>query len=255
MKKAHPYDYRLIKSSQLKVDRTYQRRLDENRVAKIVREFEPDLFNEPKVSQRDDGNYYIFNGQHSVGAHKRVYGPDAPIICKVYRGLTWEEEKDLFVKQNGISKDPTTNEKLRAEYEGNNKDVVDMVEAARDANVVVDFGNHLASYKCVATAALFNTYKKVGRMALTNILSVIGKTWGGESLSFSAGFIGGLAIFFTEHNGMFTIAKLINALSKYSPEYYVREAKELVGRSVPYRYYMVFLRVYNKGKSANKLSA
>lgn len=253
MLKGHETEYKSIKATMLRVDKTYQRDLRQSRVAKIVKEFDPDLVNEPKVSIREDGSYFIFNGQHTVAALKSVYGKDSFINCKVFRGLTWQEEKNLFVKQNGISKDPTTNEKLRAEYNDKNVSVVSMVEAAADAGVTVDFSNKQGAYKCISTAALYSAYKKVGKTMLTEMLTVLAGAFEGEPLSFSAGFIKGMSEFYKRHYGTFTASKLKKALSSHTPEYYVREAADMNG-SMESRFYSIIFRAYNKGKSVGKLT-
>lgn len=255
MNKGHEYEYKKILPGSLKADRTYQREINQKKVKRIVDDFNPDLFNAPKVSKRSNGDYYVFDGDHSVVAHRRVYGETEPIECKVFYGLTWEEEKDLFVKQNGISSDPTTYEKLRAEYNGGNPDVVDMVNAASEAGVVINLANKSQGYsKCVAAAAAFSAYKMLARKEYISMFSVLNKAWEGEPISFSAGFVFGMAQFFKKYSGQFQPSELIKKLSKESVQYFIREAKNTVGR-LGNRYEKEFLKVYNKGRSANIIEA
>lgn len=252
MKNGHSFEYKSIPANMLKVDKLYQRDISNARIARICSDFNPDLVNEPKVSQRPDGSYYVFNGQHTAVSIRKLFGQNTNINCKVFHGLTWEEEKELFVKQNGIAKDPTTSEKLRAEYNSKNKDVVAMVEAANDANVKVDFGVGQATYKVIAVSALFSAYKRLGKEKLTDLLDIISKAWNGEPLSYSSGFIGGLTLLYLDHMQEMTKEKLIKALSSHTPEFYAREARDMNG-TVSSRYYKLFVRVYNKGKSTNKI--
>lgn len=252
MKKGHDFEFRKLKPDLLRADKLYQREVSQNRVNKIVQAWNPDLVNEPKVSQRDGGQYYVFNGMHTASAHKIVYGEDTPILCKVFRGLTWLEEKDLFVQQNGISKDPTTAEKLLAEYNSGNLDVKAMVRAANEAGVKVDFKNGEARYQCRAVSALFNAYKTLGEEKLTAALEIINECWDGDKLSYSAGFILGIARFYKSYYGQFNTRQLVKSLSKHSVSYYVREAKDMAGRT-EMRYCRLFLREYNKGRSANRI--
>ena len=73
---------------------------------------------EPKVSFRD-GKYYVVNGQHTIeGRILRNGGEDLPILCKVYTGLTMEQEALLFAEQNGHSAPLTAGIKLRAKVVG-----------------------------------------------------------------------------------------------------------------------------------------
>ena len=93
-----------ISSDQLLIPRTtYQRELNEKRVHRIAAQFDERIANEPKVSCRD-GRYYVFDGQHTISARKLLNGgKDLPIRCKVFYGLTQEEEALLFAQQTGAS--------------------------------------------------------------------------------------------------------------------------------------------------------
>lgn len=81
-----------VSSRDLEIPDAYQRKLNTERVAKIVAGFNERIANEPKVSFRD-GHYYVFDGQHTIVARKHMNGNnDLPILCKVYYGMT---EADL----------------------------------------------------------------------------------------------------------------------------------------------------------------
>ena len=77
-----------VSSRDLEIPDAYQRKLNTERVAKIVAGFNERIANEPKVSFRD-GHYYVFDGQHTIVARKHMNGNnDLPILCKVYYGMT-----------------------------------------------------------------------------------------------------------------------------------------------------------------------
>ena len=52
----HEFEYKYLRPSQIEIDPLYQRRLRTAVVDNIVKEFNGDTFNEPKVSNRD-GKY------------------------------------------------------------------------------------------------------------------------------------------------------------------------------------------------------
>ena len=101
----------------------YQRPLDQSRVKKIVREFKPDLVNYIKCSKRTNGDVFAFDGQHTIAALERLNG-GLPVVveCRVYEfvGLDdterYETEAILFAQQNGISRQVSLGNKLRAEF-------------------------------------------------------------------------------------------------------------------------------------------
>lgn len=222
----HDFEYRKLQPSQIKYDPLYQRDLDIKRVEKIVREFDGDIFNEPKVSYRD-GCFWCFNGQHSIAAWKKIHdGEDRPVNCKVYLGMTWSEECEAFVAQNGISKDPTTNEKLSAAFNNKDPDVVNMVNLATLAGYTVDFVVSKTPTRIVATSALFKAYKTLGPEAYLEMLTVIREAWWGDMDALQANIIKGLTTFFKVYGGCFKPADLSKSLKNISPCVILRNGKQ-----------------------------
>lgn len=247
--KGHQFEYRMVNPPAILVDPLYQRELNQSKVEKIVKDWNYDLVNEPKLSMRKGGSLYVFNGQHTTAAHKIHEGEDTPILCKVYRGLSWEEEKDLFIQQNGITSDPTTFEKLRAEFNAGNVEVRDMVEAAAEAGVQVTFKTKSDAFaRCKAHSALMSMYKTLPRADYVNALQLITAAWKGQMESYQAGFIKGMTNIFKKYKGQFRYADMVKALEKNTPSYYIREAKDLNGQ-LGNRFEKLFIREYNKRRT------
>ena len=105
-----------VNSHDLEIPEVYQRRLNTNRVARIVAGFDERIANEPKVSFRD-GRYFVFDGQHTVSARKKMNNnTDLPILCKVYYGMTELDEALLFALQTLLpapSSEPTCTGRTR----------------------------------------------------------------------------------------------------------------------------------------------
>ena len=252
--KGHQYEYLWIMPEKLNYDPLYQREVSQSVIARILREWNYDLINEPKVSKRADGTYWVFNGQHTIAAWIKHEGANAPILCKVFRGLTWEEEKDLFVAQNGISTDPTTAEKLRAEYNDPNSkaDVRGMVECCARVGVKVAFEKSKKSaYACNAVAALYGAYRSLPREKFERMMGVICKAWAGEQASLQAGFIKGMKYIYQRFD--LRDSEMVKSLSKYAPEFYVRESKEL-GGALETRFAHVMLKVYNNKRTTKRIA-
>ena len=69
-----PYHEMCLNSSELIVPHdTYQRALHPARVARIAKEFDERVANEPKISFRD-GHYYVMDGQNTIAARKFLNG-------------------------------------------------------------------------------------------------------------------------------------------------------------------------------------
>ncbi len=114
-----PYQMRVIHSSKLIYPReTYQRGVQRKRVELIAADFNEYVANEPKISFRN-GKYYVVDGQHTIEARiLRNGGRALPILCKVYTGMTMQQEALLFAEQNGHSAPLSAGIKLRAKVAG-----------------------------------------------------------------------------------------------------------------------------------------
>ena len=244
--KGHEFEYRQLRPSQIKCDPLYQRELDNKRVDAIVREFNGDLFNEPKVSYRD-GVYWVFNGQHSIAAWRKLHGgEDKIVVCKVYKGMTWLEECDAFMKQNGISKDPTTSQKLRAAFNSGAPDVVDMVNKATLCGFVVDFSNCKTPTRIVATSALYRSYKSIGADAYLEMLTTIREAWYGDMDAVSQQVIAGMTGAYKAYRGSFSSSDLAKALKRITPAEIIRNGRSYRNRTNTYAREIV--KAYNKGR-------
>ena len=95
-----PYQMRVIHSSKLIYPREiYQRGVQRKRVELIAADFNEYVANEPKISFRN-GKYYVVDGQHTIEARiLRNGGRALPILCKVYTGMTMQQEALLFAEQ------------------------------------------------------------------------------------------------------------------------------------------------------------
>lgn len=69
----HSYEYMMLYPDQIRVDPKYQREIDIGRIKRIVKNWDDDLVNAPKVSLRANGLFYVFNGQHTLVAWKKKY--------------------------------------------------------------------------------------------------------------------------------------------------------------------------------------
>ena len=245
----HEFEYKMLRPSQIRADPLYQRDLDTKRVDKIVKELNGDTFNEPKVSYRD-GIYWVFDGQHTIAAWRQYHGEDKLVTCKVFKGMTWLDECESFVRQNGISKDPTTNEKLKAEYNARNPEVVDMKTKAELCGFTVDFSLSKSSTRIVATSTLFRAYKSLSGEAYLDMLTAIKEAWYGDIDAVSKYIISGMAIFYKNYYGNFERDDLVKSLKKVSPAEIIRNGKSFKRANT---YSLEILKAYNVRRSKNRL--
>lgn len=247
------WEVKSVFPNEMRTDERYQRQVKDSLIKRIIANWDINLFNMPKLSLRDDGYYYIMDGDHSVTAWKYKFG-NKPIQCLVARGLTWQEEARLFIAQRGESAAVTQKEKLNTRYNLNEPSIVNMVTIAKECGVTVVFSKVWnANGKCNATDAMYSAYQMVGDKVFRDVLDVIMQTWAGEKESLQAGFLKGISKFFELYNGRFQKKALIESLKKFPPEWYIRESKNMTNGTMQTRYCKVFLKVYNKCRTANRL--
>ena len=242
-----------LSPSVLLTDQRYQRDIRQSQLKKAIGEFNVNLVNFPKVSKRSDGKYYIMDGDHTVQLWRMKYG-DKPIMCKVYMGLTWEEEAEIFLAQTGVSSKPSSAEKLNTRLNMKDEDVVDMINAANICGVSVSFRKNMSACRgrCNAPDAMYKVYNAYGRETLMEVLNTIIQTWDGQKESLHSGFLQGLGVFFKKYAGMFKKKELVSSLKRHDPDWYIRQAK-IVSGHIETRYARVFLSVYNSSRSTNRL--
>lgn len=239
------FEYKKINSANIVSDSRYQRPVDVNRVRKIVANFNPNLVNPIKVSYRNNA-YWVFDGQHTMQVLiARNNGRHLPVECKVYYGMTREDEARLFSEQGGIVAKVTNVQKLKSLYEAHDVDVVGFKELLESCGFICDFELFKANKRILSLKAVFDIYMKYGKKHLETLLNVLYKAWNGEYESLKKEIIMGLDIFMRSYAGEYKIDRLIKVLSEVNPVDIVSRGKVLPTGGNR-RYAMIMLGFYNK---------
>lgn len=215
-----------INTKFLFVDELYQRTIDSHRVKKMAEEYDPNLVNPIKVSFRD-GKYWIIDGHHTERMLiLRNGNQDLPVDCKVFYGMTWLDEVNLFLAQNGtLARAVNINDKLRAKMNAGDPDVSNMVKGAARVGFVIDFKGSKGDNKIVALSTLMKAYAALTPEEYSEYLTLIKKTWGGASDSLSREILQGTFIFYKTYKGLFKPQNFINRLKKVAPYAIVRDGR------------------------------
>lgn len=225
----------------------YQRPVDMRRVKKMANLYNPNLVNPVKVSLRD-GKYWCFDGNHTK--HMLILrngNKDLDVDCDVYRGLTYEEEAELFSLQTGLSRAVGSNKKLKALYEAKDVDVTEFVDCVRNAGLRVDFDKRTGGNgNIVACSALFKIFKKTNASDFNAILVIIRDAWNMDDQSLRKEILNGVYIFYTTYKPDINTDLAIDHFSKISPTVIIREGKASQ-TSGDTKYAVQLLKAYNKG--------
>ena len=188
--------YMWLNNADLQISPRIQRRLDMKRVDDIRGNYSPLIANPIKVSFRN-GKYYIFDGMHTRTATVKMQGTDNfPIFCRVYFGLTEEDEARLFAEQFGLSEDISMWYRLRALDVARDEEVLDFLKVTRASGLAISLDRVIAGNgRISAVVAAFKAYRDLGGDEYCRMLKILYKTWAGESWSLNRYMISGMARF------------------------------------------------------------
>ena len=259
--KVFEFSFELVNTSEIYAA-DYQRFPRMDRVKEIASKFDWNLVNVIKVSFRD-GKYWDFDGDHTVLACKEHNGgKDLCVWCKVYHGMTYEDEAYYFAMQNGKAKDPTLNETLYAtqktgerfielgtKYERyNGLDRKRYEHLIENAGFTVDYGNGGSiqdTPRCHQT--MLDAFKR-NEKAFAATLNVISTCYCGKPDGFEHNLVKGIFLFLDTYmdDKKFKKSRLTTVLSREMPKDFIKNVKASVNDG-KYKYARRVLTLYNKG--------
>ena len=240
------YEFRRLPSDLLLSDTSYQRPVDEKRVRKIVEEFDPRLVNAVKVSNRN-GRFYVFDGAHTLAALKIVHGGNRfDVMCKVYSGLTFEEEAYLFARQTGESKEVGFSNRLNALLLSKDERALAFQRDTESVGLRLSTTGYSKGVNTIcAVAKARQLYDKVGPERYKEILQLVMDTWHGEVKSLTTHMIGGVAVFLATYGDEYNRERFIRKLSPMSYEKLHEDARRR-GSSRDLAHAVSMTKAYNR---------
>ena len=126
-------------------------------------------------------NGYILDGQNTVEARRTCNGGmELPIRCKVFYGLTKEDEATLFAIQTGNATCLTAGERLRANLVAENPDALYFVGITSNAGVEFAYDGIRAPWKIYCIETAYELYKQYGCERYVEMLRIINEAWKGN---------------------------------------------------------------------------
>ena len=249
-----PYQLMVIHSSQLVYPRElYQRGVERKRVELIAAHFNEYVANEPKVSFRN-GQFIVTDGQHTIeGRILRNGGKDLPILCKVYTGMTVEQEALLFAQQTGESARLTPGDKMRAMIYGGDPECMAFLKATEAVGLKLDYSQRRGKYRlgCIGTA--FEEFKRVGPDRYKEALSIIVDAWNGDPESLRAETIQSVIRFIELYRDEYDPRRLVTRLHKTDPLTIYREGRAMGVNMAGYKKYLYQVYCIYNGSSKKKV--
>ena len=176
-------------------------------------------------------------------------GEDRPILCKVYTGLTMEQEALLFAEQNGHSAPLSAGIKLRAKVVGGDAPSKAFVAATNRVGLSLNYDSmQLSDYRisCVGTA--LKLYDQLGEEIYCEALRHIVAAWEGRPDSFRAAVLRGVMYFVQLYHGQYSAERLVRALGGVHPMELYRISRDNPAKLPGWRRYVYPIYTTYNGK-------
>lgn len=234
----------------------YQRERRKRTVQAIRERFHWAAVSAPLVSRREDGTYWVIDGQHRLYALWPLVGPEYAVWCIVAPDLTVEEEALVFgyVNSSQFRLNISVLEQWGASRTANDVATLCIDEILREHGVEVS----RARGQCRSPGALYEIYR--GRLGTTVaggkgvrwVLRVLMEAWGGtthQEAALSGVVLRGMATFLNRYGELVREGFLKERLKKTSPQAIAQRTKELKGgslaRSSQTAFALALLEAYN----------
>lgn len=159
-----------------------QRDLKPSRVDFLAAEFDPEMFGYPVVSNRD-GHYYIIDGQHRVRAVIAWLGKGwetQSVTCRVYTGMSEQDEADMFCRLNDILTVGAF-PKFKARVTAGSEPECSVKRTVEKTGLRISQGKEEGTVSAVST--LTKVYKRDGAATLSRCLLIVNNSFGAMGLT------------------------------------------------------------------------
>lgn len=225
----HPYDsgqYEIIKLSELFIDPNYQRDMEEQRVKKIVNQFDHRLFGILEVSERQGGYKAVFDGQHRLEAGV-LLGLGA-VPCLVHRGLTPEEEAYLFTRLQTQRRGLGQIDRFRAQVFAGDAEQVALKKILDSEGFIV--GRNTNSTSTIsAIVTLERMYRRYGPDHVREMLVQLKEIWGADDGALTGAFMDGFSRWLWAYGDDRFTDEVKERLRNVSPQVMRRKASAIGG--------------------------
>jgi len=252
-----PIEDTKIFTGKLHSGQPYQRPVEEKDVRKLMAKWDRRLMDSVTVNYRD-GKYYLVDGQHRVSILRRLNGgKDVMVPCKLYHGLTYEQEAELCYKldqaKHRLKLSQSTKALLESQTDAEVIDIRRLVEA-NGFKWALGKRNPV-EYEITAARAVFNVYRQLGAAAFDRMLHLMAGAWHGAPCTLQGSFLTGMALFLKTYETELVDRTAVRRLANIDPEEVLRRGKtDFSTNHAALRYARVLLKKYNSQPGGHKLS-
>lgn len=252
----NPGDERTINTANLTSGLPYQRPVNEKEVNRLISQWDERLIDPVIVSFRD-GKFYVVDGQHRIIAMRKMNGGrDLMVTCKVYSGLTYEQEAVLCYKLDKAKKRLSLSQSTNILAEsGTSAEVLAIIDIIESCGFTWALQKKTGrANEITSTRAVLTTYRLLGGQTFTRMLVLIRSTWPEDTRGLLSGILTGLALFLKTYETEMDDKAFIKRLAKVDPEEIIRRGRlDYSTNRSALRYARIILEKYNAHRGKDKL--
>lgn len=239
-----------LKVESLNIDERVQRDLSKSKVDRILKNFDERAIGFLLISQRDN-DFYVIDGQHRLMALKKM--GIKYVDCKVYTGLSVEEEGNLFLQCNNTRNTPSAGQNFKVKVNSGDEDAIKIKKIIEFYGLKINYkGGKREGVRAIAECE--KIYRMYGAEMLSETISTIIKIWDKEyvdSLNLK-----GMPKFLDMFGDKIDKERFIKKMGELTKEKLRREVlgvMELTNKGHAISYCKVALDRYNKNLKKNHL--
>ena len=246
----NPGTLRTLSTSQLTSGLPYQRPVNQQKVDKIIREWNPRKITPVIVSFRD-GTFNIVDGQHHTEAARQMAGGrDVDVPCIIHTGLTYQEEAQMYADLDTDKTPLTPRQHTKALVEaGSDPKIMDIQQLVEDGGFTwaldVQTG---VPYEIAPVRTLVNAYQLLGSAGFSRMLALLAGAWQGTPHSLRSAMLSGMALFLKTYEPELDDQTFIACMSSVSPDEIIRRGR--INSSIALRHARIIWESYNSRQSA-----
>lgn len=201
----------------------YQRGVDQATVERIVRRFDPNLFEVLNVSMRDDGSYWVIDGHHRLVAARSLRLKT--VTCRIIYGLDRQQEAELFTKFARQRRSITPYDEYKADLVSGNAVAHGVKQVLDQTGFCATYGSAYqpktieeALYPIRSVTSLRDAWKIDKGKTLARVLMLVSAAWGqiDPRSATKSGMIRGLSRTLSRYEEI-DLDKLADALHQIAP--------------------------------------
>jgi hypothetical protein len=198
-----------ITTDKLVVDPAIQRNLDQRRVAKMVAAFDPEAVGVLTVSRRSNGTYHVVDGQHRLAAARLAEGENVELTCRVFAGLSAQDEARLFRWLNNTAK-PQAIDLFRVKVIEGDPDATAIEKMITSLGWDIRLSNGGHSFAAITAAERVH---KADPTAVERSLATITRAWGFDEVD--GRVFEGLGLLYARHGSAVDLGALAERLAVF----------------------------------------